>query len=79
MWLSTNATDEEVGLDDVSGIARDAGGSLHAVSDNSILAPYVLGPGDYGIGLVSFDKDVSIDDEITFEVKTEVPDWHCRE
>ena len=68
-----NATDSTVGLDEVSGIARGADGSLFAVSDNSILAPYVIEPGEYATGLVSFDKDLLPNVEITFEVKTETP------
>ena len=68
-----NASNEVVGLDDVSGIARDASGSLYAVSENSILAPYELQPGEYGLGLVPFDKDITADIDITFEVKTETP------
>lgn len=71
--LIHNATDQAVGVDDVTGIVRDSDGGLFAVVDRSILAPYELQPGEYGLGLVNFDKDISPTNEVELQVKTEVP------
>lgn len=71
--LIHNASDDVVAIDEVSGIARGADGSLFAVSSDSNIAPTVLEPGEYGMATVRFDKDLVPDVTIDYTVKTEEP------
>lgn len=68
-----NRTNADVEVDGVTGIARDASGSLYAVVEGSIEAPKVLAPGHYGIGQVYFDKTVTKKNGFSFEVNTVEP------
>lgn len=69
-----NGSDETVGLANVTGTAHIAGEIQVSLSEASVLAPYVLAPGGYGIGLVRFDADLPADCRIEFEVRTDLPD-----
>ena len=69
-----NGTDETVGFADVTGTARDGEGEEIARSEVSVLGPYVLAAGAYGIGLVRFNEELRFDRRIDFDVRTDLPD-----
>lgn len=73
--LIHNASDETVGLDNASGIARGTDGTEIETVLRASFAPYILNPGNYGLGIVMLEDSLDPEDDYEFELEltTEEP------